>query len=215
MNDDNICIFNNSVSVDEIWTTLSRHHDELFESRSRLVLGRIKYLIRTNFDGIVKAVAPDGNCLANAFAKHRYDFVFTDLSMGERKAMVKLTIQNRHEFQTIMNPQQYLESGIQLLGEHIRAWHIVRKVNVILLEYKEKTDYFDIHFFWKREFHDENKRVCGLLYTHFAAGHYSYISLPYFPSNFTPEQWSGYATAGHKWSQLVEFDKKHGILNSQ
>lgn len=190
----------------QIWSHLIQHNQAVFEDRKKTVKRRIDELIRM-LGGHTVHVPADGNCLVNSFGAflnrgRPVDSVFVQ---RERLDIVQYTMRFPDPFPTVTQPQQYERNGVFLLGEHVKAFHLLRNTNVVVLTYCPDNDDFSRLFFFNPAW--SSKPCCTLLFTEFGSGHYDFVAGIH--STLEPDNDFVSAPKGSKCRALTRFDAKY------
>ena len=153
----------------------------------------------------IMAMAPDGNCLINAFVQHQNGSYDNVMVLRERQNIVKYMLEHSEDFQLTVDIASYENNAVFMGIEHITAWHNMREINVVLFEYDMDNDGLIERYWWNNEY--ANKDVCGLLFTKRIQGHYDYviISIDEEPQQFQIQP------HGHRNPNIILFDEQHQI----
>ena len=188
----------------EIWSFLVHEEPDIFKQRKRIVLERIDDKIQ-EYGGRTVHVDPDGNCLLNSFCFFLFDVVRRCDVQREREDVVDFMLEHRELFPTVPKLRAFARDREFLLGEHITAWHLLHRINVVLFKYHADRDGFSRQFWFKEKWN--HRATVTIVHTDCGAGHYDYIADIH--NTLRPERDYVHPPEGHKCTALKAFDDKY------
>ena len=206
-------------TTDINWNLLINEYPDQYKKRSEIVSKRTRYLLSRHFgtNCWVQDMDGDGNCMINSFL-HQNEAYSKENALSERLKMVQFMNDNQEKFENAMDKEResindYAQNYKYLDEIHLKALHLMYRVNVVVFEYHIETDNLSQNYYHRKEF--EQEQCIFLLYSR----HSKHYDLVHMDDAYTLPASDGYSydPVGTKFDKLDSFDRRFlkGLYNER